>query len=389
MTERRKIVFISHNVSGNCMYRTLLLYRALEPFYDVEIVGFDRGAGVWPPIRGENITLRYFTYSGWFSFLRSAWRLLRTTRADLVIASKVRLPSYGLALFNRFFRGTPVIVDVDDDELSMTRPPETARWRTVLAFSLKNPDAYYTTLAMHRLMRRADHVFCVSRHFQQLYGGSIVPHGLRPHGTGLDRAKIERLKASLGIEDSFVVVFVGTPRAHKGVGETLEAARLSGIDRIKVVVVGAAAGDRYAESLQHAYPGLFVPVPPVPSTEIPYYLAVGDVTVLAQKDLPESRGQMPAKLTDAMFSGLPVIATALADIPVYLEGCGILIPDSAPQTIAEALRWVANNPEEARELGEKGRAVAQARLTDQAIAATMVGVISARLADGGSLVSAR
>ncbi len=376
MLSQRKIVLISHNVSGNCMYRTLLLYRALEPYYEVEIVGFDRGAGLWPPIRGELFTLRCAPLLGWFSFLKSACTLRKHLKtADLIIASKTRLPSFGLALINRLLRGTPVIVDIDDDERAMTRPPASATLKTMVHYNLKNPDTYFTVLGMHALTRKADHVFCVSENFRELHGGSIVPHGLKPHPVELDSLKVENLRRTLGIVDSFVVIFVGTPRAHKGITETLQGARLSGIDRIKVVVVGASLDDEYTNSLCGEFGDLLIRVPPQPSSEIPYFLALGDATVLAQKELPESHGQMPAKLTDAMFAGIPIIATAISDIPRYLQGCGILIEDSDPELIATALLWISRNPQEARKLGEKAKKVANEKLSDHAIAQTMTNVI--------------
>lgn len=372
---KRKIALLSSNISSNCMYRTLLLYRALEPHYQVEVIGFDVGGGLWSPIGNEKFNIASRPLNGWFSLIKGGLSLLRSLRSDVVIASKARLPSYGLALLNRLIRGTPVILDVDDDERAMTRPPPTASTKTVLLYNLLNPDAYYSTKIMHFLVKRADGVFCVSEHFRSLYGGVIIPHGLKPHSDQLERSKVDELRSKLGLENSFVVVFMGTPRPHKGIGETLEAARLSGISNIKVLVVGASAGDSYLLRLESEYMDLLATVGPQPRELIPYFLALGNVTVLAQARNSESVGQMPAKLTDSMFAGLPIIATKIADIPVYLDGCGLLIDEPDPQLIAESLVWVHENPEAARELGQKARKVACDRLSDAAIARAMIDVI--------------
>lgn len=74
---RKKVVFFSHNVSSNCVFRTWLLYRALEPYHDVEIIGFDRGGGLWGPIADENLNIRYLTIKGWISLFIAAYRLLQ------------------------------------------------------------------------------------------------------------------------------------------------------------------------------------------------------------------------------------------------------------------------------------------------------------------------
>ena len=374
MSNRPRITFLSHNVSGNCMFRTALLYRALEPHFDVEIIGFDRGGGVWGPFRHENLNIRHEPYGGWPIFLRSCWRILKSLRADLVIASKPRLPSFGIGLLNRLIRGTPIIVDNEDDELAMTRPPKHIRLPQKIAFHLRNPDAHLPTQLLHRLVRHADQVFVVSTYFQRIHGGTVVPHGLPPQSApGED--EVLRLRSELGLGSAFVVVFVGTPRAHKGIVETLDAAAASNIPGIRVVVVGVSPDDAYTNGLSERYGELLVRVPSVPSTQVPSYLALGNVTVLAQQASEESMGQMPAKLTDAMLSGIPIIATRVSDIPLYLDGCGIVLDTASPEEIAKALRWVHAHPEEAKALGKLGQQRAHELLTDTAIAGIMLPLV--------------
>jgi glycosyltransferase involved in cell wall biosynthesis len=58
-----------------------------------------------------------------------------------------------------------------------------------------------------------------------------------------------------------------------------------------------------------------------------------------------------------MAAGLPVIA---ADFPRFrdiIEGsrCGICVPPRNPADIAGAIEWILDHPEEAREMGRRGR----------------------------------
>lgn len=66
---------------------------------------------------------------------------------------------------------------------------------------------------------------------------------------------------------------------------------------------------------------------------------------------------LPNKLFDYMLVGLPVIAS---DFPLYRQivepnRCGILVDPSKPDQIARAMEYLIEHPQEAREMGERGR----------------------------------
>lgn len=66
---------------------------------------------------------------------------------------------------------------------------------------------------------------------------------------------------------------------------------------------------------------------------------------------------LPNKLFEYMAAGLPVIAS---DFPLWRdiiekEQCGLLVDPLKPQTIADAMDWILNNPREAAIMGERGK----------------------------------
>jgi glycosyltransferase involved in cell wall biosynthesis len=82
---------------------------------------------------------------------------------------------------------------------------------------------------------------------------------------------------------------------------------------------------------------------------------VGVVTLLPT---PSYLPSLPVKLFEYMLAGLPIVAS---DFPLWREivddaRCGLLVDPSDPDAIARACEWLLDNPEEAQEMGQRGRA---------------------------------
>ena len=203
MSEKQiKVCIVCHDLSLGAVLAALLLGRALSGRCRVEIAGSLFGKQLWPRLRETDLPVRVVPGRTFPAYLGSLYRLLRDTDADLIIAQKPRLPSYGLALLAKRLRRIPVILYIDDDELAMT----SATRRKSLFRQLRVPQGYLYTRWMYRLQSRADAVICGSEYFRARHGGVVVPLGRDPAEFEPARFDREQIRAEHGLGDHELVI---------------------------------------------------------------------------------------------------------------------------------------------------------------------------------------
>lgn len=90
---------------------------------------------------------------------------------------------------------------------------------------------------------------------------------------------------------------------------------------------------------------------------------------------------LPIKLFEYMAAGVPVISS---DFPLWRSivdeaGCGLLVDPMKPDTITEAMQWIADHPDEAQEMGARGRKAIEDQYNWAHEAATLVRFYTERL----------
>ena len=123
-------------------------------------------------------------------------------------------------------------------------------------------------------------------------------------------------------------------------------------------------------------------IPMVPYNRLPRLLAAADVVAIPQLDTEAGRHQMPMKVYDCMAMAKPIVASAVTDLPIVLEGCGrITLPGDA-RALRAVLRELLKEPEEARALGERARSRCLAEFAMDRVAAKLREVVENVLSPG-------
>lgn len=367
-----KISILCADLSSNCLGRSYILARVLERRYEVEIVGPAFGNGIWEPLAGDSFRYRAWPMARRGTSLPEFRRLADWVDGDVIYANKPLAASYGVGLWARLKRPRPLVLDIDDWDAAFVR--EALRglsgWRRLryLLGSTLRPHlnhGLWNNLLFDRLTRYADRRTVSNSFLERRFGGALVWHGrdtetFRP--ANLDRGALRRVHGLS--EERPLVAFIGTLQPYKGVDDLIEA--LAGLSDPAPSLLLVGVGDDPASratlaAAKRRLTGRVHCFGPQRLDRLGEFLSLADAAVVPQRDTPATRGQMPAKLFDAMALGVPVISTAVSDIPEVLEGAGWVVPPNSPDALREAIGERFAKPEEAR----RRAAVARQRCVDR------------------------
>lgn len=344
--------------------RTFLLADALDRLgYPVQIAGFafgelpDKGAiDRWPltVVPGRNYP----------SFVAAARDLCRQLDGELLYAIKLKPTSFGVALADRRFTGRPVLLDIDDWEMSWhggdgwryrPSPRQLARDLLKPDGQLRQPDHPFYLQRIEGWVSAADAVTTHARALQARFGGHRVPNGKNVERFDPSRYDRDAAREKYGFAGYRVLAFPGAPRPYKGVEDILAAIAALDWPDLRLAIVGGSPYDDYDRALAERWGRWILAIPPQPPAAMPEIVAAADAVVVPQRDTPETRAQFPLKLTDGMAMAKPIIATRVGDIPEILGDTGYLAEPSAPDQLADCIRAAFADPETARQRGLAAR----------------------------------
>ncbi|MFZ3130810.1 MAG: glycosyltransferase family 4 protein [Desulfosporosinus sp.] len=95
----------------------------------------------------------------------------------------------------------------------------------------------------------------------------------------------------------------------------------------------------------------------VEHTKIPAYVLASKVGLVTLLPVPKFYKNIPIKQFEYMACGVPIVGSFLPPIQSYVENaqCGYIVNPTRPDEIAAAIRQLLDHPEEATEMGQRGR----------------------------------
>ena len=364
MDKNLQITILVCDLAGASLIRAYLLAKSLsQTGYEVEIVGCIFGKELYKKIPDsvKIVAIKGDNYPG---FLKSVIGIMKVIKGDLIYAVKPQPASFGIALLNKLYTKRPVILDIDDWELSwyggddwQYRPTFNQLARDILKKegALRYPHHPLYLKWMEKLINQANAVTVHTHFLQKRFGGTFVPNGKDTLLFDPNKYDCEECRRRYGLSGYRILMFPGAPRPYKGLEDVLVALDKLNQPDLKLVIVGGNPYDAYDDKLIQKWGRWIIKLPNYPVNLMPEVVAAAHIVVVPQRDTPATQAQFPLKITDGMAMAKPVLATKVGDIPEILGGTGYLVEPSSPEQIAEKIEWIFQNLEEAQEKGKQAR----------------------------------
>lgn len=180
---------------------------------------------------------------------------------------------------------------------------------------------------------------------------------------------VSDLRADLGLQGRFVVMYHGVLSPNRGLQQAIEAIAILRKSHPEVMffLLGKGTGQGELEQLvtnldlqKHVRIH-----PPVPFEDVPKYIKSSQVGILPFPDLDWWNTSGPLKLGEYLAMGRPVIVTDIAAHRAVLNKSkfGFFVPDHEPISLATGIKAAIEMAPELTALGEEARKLAVEQLT--------------------------
>jgi glycosyltransferase involved in cell wall biosynthesis len=200
----------------------------------------------------------------------------------------------------------------------------------------------------------------------------LIPNGADPEMFSSQPGAGPAFRQSHGLPAGFIALYAGAHGLSNDLNTLLDAAALLR-DRADITIVLLGDG-KEKPALQQRAADLGLDnlrfLPPVPKSEMPAALAAANACIAILKPIELYKTTYPNKIFDYMAAGRPVALAIDGVVRQVVEeaGGGLPIPPGDAPALAAAIRALADDPQAAQAMGQRGRAYLAAHFDRAALA---------------------
>ena len=172
-------------------------------------------------------------------------------------------------------------------------------------------------------------------------------------------------RAQLGWKDEMVCGYVGRLVEEKGLSDLVAAIAQTRPASTRAVLVGDGPMQEPLRA-QIAQLGLAERVQLLPARgreELAQLMGALDALVLPSRTTARWKEQFGRVIIEAQACGIPVVGSSSGAIPEVVGQGGLVFPEGDAAQLAGKLTWLAEHPDQARQMGLRGRSVVEENYT--------------------------
>lgn len=152
------------------------------------------------------------------------------------------------------------------------------------------------------------------------------------------------------------IIYVGLLSHPRGAVEMADAARLGKAgENFKMIFAGDFSPSSLKDRIVGKYPIEYIPW--MDFNQLVKLMMDARAGLIVPHPIERYNTNYPIKTFEYMAAGLPVIASKHGESARFINEAqsGLVVDPLNPQEIADAIRWLLDHPEEAAEMGKRGR----------------------------------
>ena len=297
----------------------------------------------------------------YLSFMLSAiWYARRSPTPDVVAATSPQFFAAIAGWWIARYHGVPFVLEIRD------LWPESV---VAVGAMERNAVIRFFERIERFLYREADRIVVVTDAFKR----SIVDMGIPAEKIAvikngvelarweepLDPDRLKNMRDAYGLTDKFVASYIGTIGMAHRAEVLLEAAMQCDDPDVVFMVVGAGAQrDALAQRQAEVQESQFLLLDKVPKEDVPYLLALTDVSVVHLRDSDLFKTVIPSKIFESMATRTPIVLGVRGETQAIIESaeCGIPMPPEDPDALVQAVMELKRNPEQHERMAQNGYA---------------------------------